>query len=108
MQHSDGAKSYKGISSGERKRADVCVAQAIQDLSRQYGKNPLDIVFYDEPFEHLDAEGVAGIMEMLRDIAKDVGTVIVVTHNPELKSMFDDSRGITVVKESDGFSRIFS
>ena len=108
VQHSDGAKSYKGISSGERKRADVCVAQAIQDLSRQYGKNPLDIVFYDEPFEHLDVEGVAGIMEMLRDIAKEVGTVIVVTHNPELKSMFDDSKGITVVKESDGFSKIFA
>lgn len=104
VKHIDGASRYAGISGGERKRADICIAQAIQDMCRGYGKRPIDLVFYDEPFEHLDAEGIAGVMELLQDITKKIGTVLVVTHDPELKSMFEKT--IKVVKEADGFSTV--
>ncbi|MBN1224913.1 MAG: hypothetical protein JXB23_16815, partial [Candidatus Aminicenantes bacterium] len=104
VMHVDGASKYAGISGGERKRADICIAQAIQDMCRGYGKRPIDLVFYDEPFEHLDAEGVSGVMELLQDVSKRVGTVLVVTHDPELKSMFEKT--IKVVKEADGFSTV--
>jgi len=102
--HTSGAKKYKGISGGERKRADICIAQAMQDLCRSYGKNPLDIVFYDEPFEHLDSTGTAGVSEMLSAIQKELGTVAVVTHDDEMKSAFTNT--ITVVKDTDGYSRL--
>ncbi|MBI9085477.1 MAG: AAA family ATPase [Desulfobacterales bacterium] len=102
--HTTGAAQYSGISGGERKRADICIAQAMQDLCRSFGRNPLDVVFYDEPFEHLDAAGVAGVTEMLSEVERKIGTVAVVTHNDEMKSMFDKS--ITVTKGADGFSRL--
>jgi DNA repair exonuclease SbcCD ATPase subunit len=104
VQHVNGAKEYKGVSGGERKRADVCVTQAMQDLVRFYGKNPIEIAFYDEPFEHLDGEGVSGVVDMLEEVAKEIPTVLVVTHNSEMKSLF--SRSIQVRKGEDGFSHI--
>ena len=104
IKHQHGAGRYKGISGGERKRADMCIAQAIQDLVRSYGKNALDFVVYDEPFENIDATGVDGVMNLVREIAGEMGTVMVVTHNDELKAMFDNS--IRVVKGIDKFSRI--
>ena len=104
VNHRFGAKAYKGTSGGERKRADICIAQSILDLVRSFGRNSLAYCSYDEPFEDLDNEGVAYVIEMLNEIAKEIGTVLVVTHNNELKSMFENT--ITVVKEKDGFSRI--
>lgn len=106
ISHKNGAKKYKGISGGERKRADVCIAQSIQDLVRSYGRNTLSYCSYDEPFENLDSEGVANVIEMLNEVSKEVGTVLVVTHNSELKAMFDST--ITVVKGKDGYSRIIA
>ena len=99
-----GSTKYEGTSGGERKRANICVAQSIQDLVRSYGKNTLAYCSYDEPFEDLDAEGVSYVIDLLQEVAKEVGTVLVVTHNDELKSMFRDS--ITVIKDEDGFSRV--
>ena len=106
ISHKTGAKLYKGISGGERKRADVCIAQSIQDLVRSFGRNTLSYCSYDEPFENLDNEGVANVVEMLQEISKEIGTVLVVTHNSELKAMFDNT--ITIVKGKDGYSRILA
>ncbi len=102
--HAKGGSNYKKISGGERKRADLCIAQAMQDLCRSYGKNPLDIVFYDEPFEHLDSAGVGGVVEMLSAIEKEIGSVAVVTHDEEMKSAF--TKTITVIKDKDEFSHL--
>ncbi len=104
ISHKSGAKGYKGTSGGERKRADVCIAQSIQDLVRSFGRNTLSYCSYDEPFENLDGEGVGNVVNMLQEIAKTIGTVLVVTHNDELKALFDNT--ITVIKGKDGYSRI--
>jgi DNA repair exonuclease SbcCD ATPase subunit len=64
------------------------------------------MVFYDEPFEHLDVEGVAGVMEMLNEIAEGTGTVLVVTHNSAMKTMFEKS--LKVIKGEDGYSTVAS
>jgi DNA repair exonuclease SbcCD ATPase subunit len=102
--HKNGAKSYKGSSGGEQQRANVCIAQSIQDLVRSFGRNTLSYCSYDEPFESLDQEGIANVVEMLNEIAREIGTVLVVTHSDELKAMFDNA--ITVTKKKDGYSHI--
>jgi DNA repair exonuclease SbcCD ATPase subunit len=102
--HKTGAKTYRGTSGGERKRADICIAQSIQDLVRSYGRNTIAYCSYDEPFEDLDGEGVSYLVEMLNEVAEKVGTTLVVTHNNDFKAMFSNT--ITVVKGADGFSKI--
>lgn len=104
VMHTKGGGSYRKASGGEKRRADICVAQAVQDLVRNQGKRPIDFAFYDEPFEHLDAQGVNGVIEILEEVAKSVGTLLTVTHDPNLKALFPDS--IKVVKGIDGFSKI--
>ena len=106
ISHKTGAKAYKGSSGGERKRADICIAQSIQDLVRSFGRNTLGYCSYDEPFEDLDEEGISYVVEMLHEISREIGTVLVVTHNNELKAMFENI--ITVIKGKDGYSRIMA
>lgn len=105
VENSTGADNYKGDSGGEQKRADICIAQAMQDLARNYGKNPIDVVFYDEPFGNLDSAGVNGVVEMLEAVSKEVGTTVVITHDEELKSMFEQ-RYVIQKNAADGYSRL--
>ncbi len=103
--HTNGGKKYGVISGGEKRRADVCVSQAMFALARNHGKKPLDLILFDEPFDSsLDPEGIAGVVELLQEISKEIGTVLVVSHIPALKSSCESV--IQVIKESDGFSHI--
>jgi DNA repair exonuclease SbcCD ATPase subunit len=105
VRHAAGGKTYKSISGGERRRADICIAQAMYDLVRAYGRKPFEIACYDEPFDSsLDPEGIAGVTELLTDVSREIGTVLLVTHVPGLKAHCE--KVIRVVKDRDGFSRI--
>lgn len=104
VKHLYGGNKYKAVSGGEQRRADICVAQSVQDLTRGYGRTALQFAFYDEPFDSLDAAGKAGVIEMLEEVVKEVGTVLVVTHDDDLKSFF--TKTMTVTRGKDGFSRL--
>jgi DNA repair exonuclease SbcCD ATPase subunit len=96
---------YRQIFSGEKRRADICVAQAMFDLIRSFGRKPFDLLIYDEPFAAgLDDEGIERIIDLLQETSKNVGTVLVVSHIPQIKGICQNS--ITVVKEEDGTSHV--
>lgn len=105
VEHATGGKKYQAISGGERRRADICIAQAMFSLVRAYGRKSFAIGLYDEPFDaSLDPEGISGVTELLTEISKEIGSVLIVTHVPSLKAHCE--RIIRVVKGKDGFSRI--
>ncbi|AGR46804.1 putative SbcC-type recombination nuclease [Bacillus phage JL] len=92
-----GDDEYKGNSNGEKRRVDVAINMALQDLVSSRSNKKLDIIVYDEVFDGLDEIGCNTVIELLQEKAKIFGTVIVITHNEHLKQLFN--KYLNVVKE---------
>jgi DNA repair exonuclease SbcCD ATPase subunit len=97
VSNKNGDAEYKGNSGGEKRRVDIAISMALQDLVSSRSNKSLDLVVYDEVYEGLDAVGCEAVIELLREKAKVFGTVIVITHNESLKQLFN--RHITIKKE---------
>jgi DNA repair exonuclease SbcCD ATPase subunit len=95
----NGDDDYKGNSGGEKRRIDVAVNMALQDLVLSRSNKRLDLVVYDEVFEGLDAVGSEAVIELLQEKASEVGSILVITHNDSLKQLFTKS---LVVEKCDG------
>lgn len=91
-----GAHSYVGASAGEKAKIDLCVGLALQALVTSRGASSTNVAFFDEPFEHIDDEGVERVIELLTNAAKNRESIFVITHNEALKSYFSNT--IKVVK----------
>lgn len=95
--------SYKSLSSGEKRRVDVAISLALQDMVMQRYGTDINVLAYDELFESLDAIGSENIVQLLHDRLDDVGTIIVISHNQDLKPLFDK---IITVEKKDGISSL--
>lgn len=94
----NGDTEYKGNSGGEKRRIDVAVNMALQDLVLSRSNKRIDLIVYDEVFESLDAIGSEAVIQLLKQKAKEVGSVLVITHSESLKQLFNKS--LVVRKES--------
>nr|DAN11149.1 MAG TPA: STRUCTURAL MAINTENANCE OF CHROMOSOMES PROTEIN [Herelleviridae sp.] len=103
VNNENGGKSYKANSAGEQKRIDLAISFAIQDLIMSKDDISTNIALYDECFDGLDLVGCENVIKLLKDRLKTVSTIFVITHNENLKSLFEQT--ITMVKE-DGISRL--
>lgn len=99
----DGGSKYNSNSGGERKRIDLAINMALQDLVANRSSKKINIAIFDEVFDTLDEKGVEGVVELLQEMSNSKSTILVVSHNEALKSYFTNS--ITMVK-TDGYSRI--
>lgn len=105
VSHSHGGDRYRSVSGGEKRRADLIIAQSMQDLVRSFGQNRLEIGIFDEPFAAgLDAEGIEGVLNLLEEVSSGGRTVLLVSHLPEIKSICKSV--VTVRKDKSGISRI--
>jgi DNA repair exonuclease SbcCD ATPase subunit len=93
-----GDDDYQGNSNGEKRRIDIAINMALQDLVSSRSNRSLDLVVYDECFEGLDEVGCQSVIELLQEKAETFGSVLVITHNEGLKQMFNKS--ILVTKDS--------
>ena len=98
-----GGEDYVANSSGEKKRIDLAINLALQDLIASRSTKKLNIAMFDEVFDSLDENGVDGVVSLLQELAQEKSTILVVSHNEYLKSFFTNT--LTVVKK-DGFSTI--
>ena len=62
-----------------------------------------NIALYDECFDGLDTVGCENVIKLLKDRLNTVGTIFVITHNTELKPLFEQT--IKIVKEN-GISKL--
>ena len=62
-----------------------------------------NIALYDEVFDGLDSIGCENVVKLLKDRTKKVSTIFVITHNTELKSLFEQR--IKIIKE-EGISKL--
>jgi DNA repair exonuclease SbcCD ATPase subunit len=104
LKNSAGGDSYKSNSEGEKKRADLSISLALQDLVMSRAESKWNYVVYDEVFDALDNVGAENVITLLRERVKEIGTIYVITHSETLKPLFE--KVITVTKGKDAVSTI--
>lgn len=101
IKNSVGGDKYASNSDGERRRVDIAVNLALQDLLATRSTKPINIAVYDECFDSLDDVGKERIIEVLTSLDRD--TVLVTTHDSRLKTFFDHT---ITAKKQDGVTTI--
>ena len=96
VENGSGGNDYKSNSAGERKRIDLAIALAIQDLIFSKSNLVTNLAVYDECFDGLDSVGCENVIEILKEKQKTIGTIFVITHSETLKPLFENV--ITVEK----------
>ena len=76
-----GAKSFKGLSGGEKRKVRIATYLALQDLVATRAVKPVNIFVADEVDHALDQPGLERLMTLLERKARDRGTVLVISHN---------------------------
>lgn len=93
---------FEELSSGEKRRISIALNLAFMSyLSDQVGG--INLVFFDEIFDHLDLNGVNQVVALLKKI--DIDNTIVISHNDDLKYN-DNFDSHLVVKRIDNSSRL--
>ena len=100
--NADGSQVYEGNSGGERKRVDLCILLALQDIILNRSQASIRLSVYDELLDELDEEGIERVVELLKDRGQ-TQPVFLISHNTALKGFFEDT--VSVVK-MDGVSKI--
>lgn len=105
IRNNNGGNLYKANSEGEKKRIDLAISFAIQDLVLSKSELRTNIALYDEVFEGLDEIGSENVIKLLRERQEKVESIFVITHNSHLKSMFEN---VITVEKKDGFTHLIS
>ena len=95
---------YISLSGGEKRKINLAVLMALQDLLSFSKKSKSNILFLDEVTENLDDKGITGLCNLLQDL-KSKRKIFIITHNKELKSLFEGSDRISIIK-SQGISKV--
>lgn len=101
--NASGGDTYKSNSEGEKKRIDLAISFAIQDLVLSKTNLKTNIALYDECFESLDEVGCENVITILKERQEQIGTLFVITHNTHLKTLFEN---VITVHKVDGISTI--
>ena len=103
ISNQDGGQEYSANSGGERKRIDLAINLALQDLVASRSNKRINIAMFDEIFDSLDETGIEQVIELLQELSKEKSSIFVISHNEHLKSYFTNV--ITITKK-DGFSTL--
>lgn len=101
--NASGGETYKSNSEGEKKRIDLAISFAIQDLVLSKTNMKTNLAIYDECFESLDEVGCENVITLLKERQKEIGTIFVITHIEHLKALFEN---VITVEKVDGVSKI--
>jgi len=89
---------HEALSGGEKRKINLSVMLALQDLLSLTESNKTDLLFFDEIGENLDSEGMYGLYILLRQIKKDNKKVFLITHNEHMKNLLDQYPKMLVTK----------
>lgn len=76
-----GAKIFKGLSGGEKRKVRVATALALQDLVATRATKPIELFIGDEIDDALDPAGIERLMTVLEEKAVERGSVFIISHN---------------------------
>ena len=93
---------YKNCSSGEKRRIDVSILLALQNLIFARSASSSNLIIFDEVFDSLDRIGIERVINLLEEESKDK-TIFVISHIADLQSYFNNC---IIVKNTNGVSSL--
>lgn len=98
---------YNALSGGEKRKVNLAIMLALQDLSAKISKTECNLIFFDEVCDNIDDLGIEAIHNLLNTLTIQYQdkVILLITHNQKLSEMFNESQEIKVVKEK-GISRL--
>lgn len=98
--------SYNSLSEGEKKRVDLSLIFAFFDVSKIRSKQTSNILIMDEIADSsLDIEAISGLSHIIELLTNDGITVIIISHNADIKELINFSKHVKVIKNG-SFSEI--
>jgi DNA repair exonuclease SbcCD ATPase subunit len=102
VENATGAKSFGGLSGGEKRKVRLATMLALQDLVASRATKPLSLWVGDEIDDALDAAGLERLMTVLEQKAREKGTVLIISH----ESLSDWCDQIATVTKEGGVSTV--
>jgi DNA repair exonuclease SbcCD ATPase subunit len=97
-----GAKSFAGLSGGEKRKARVASSMALQDMVATRASKPINLWIGDEIDHALDDAGLERLMTILERKARERGTVLVISHN----ALGDWIDNVIVAEKAGGITKV--
>ena len=98
---------YISLSGGEKRKVNLAIMLALQDLSTKISKTDCNLIFFDEVCDNLDDSGIEAVSVLLETLKSSHPDkiILLITHNNRLQELLEESKYIEVTKEK-GISRI--
>jgi len=94
--------NYSSFSAGEKRKIDVAILLALQNLIFQRSASGCNLVVFDEVFDALDRVGIERVVNLLSEESKEK-SIFVISHIQELQDYFDK---VIIVKNKNGISEL--
>lgn len=93
---------YKSCSSGEKRRVDIAILLALQNLIFKRSAGSSNLIIFDEVFDSLDVIGIEKVVNLLGEEAQNKA-IFVVSHSSEFRDYFNKE---IIVKKENKVSRL--
>mgnify|MGYP001389499267 CR=1 FL=1 len=97
----NGSNVYPGNSDGERRRIDICILLALQDLISTRASKVWNTVVFDEIFDALDKTGIEHVIDLFRTFENK--SIFIISHSEDIKKYFDTA---VVIEKKKGISSL--
>lgn len=95
IRNKHGGKGIVDQSQGETRIASIITSFAVREVI-----NPANLLILDEPGEGLDQHNAKLFAQVLKEIAKKFGTVMLTTHSPVILAELDSERRLNIEKHN--------
>lgn len=98
---------FVSLSGGEKRKTNLAIMLALQDLSSKVSRTDCNLVFFDEVCDNIDSFSIGSIHNLLNTLTEQYSDkiLLLITHNQKLNELLHESQEINVIKEK-GISRI--
>lgn len=98
---------YISLSGGEKRKVNLAIMLALQDLSSKISRTDCNLLFFDEVCDNIDNPGILAVNNLLRMLESQnpEKKVLVITHNNYLQELLGDTDAVTVRKHK-GISKV--
>jgi len=101
--------NYYSFSEGEKKRIDLALMLSFITLNKMISNWDSNLLIADELFTNMDKEGIANVIQSLKDIVltNNNTCLYIVSHNLDESTEYSFDNKILIIKD-DGFSRLLN